>query len=98
MTQEQPTPGAGSAGATDDLPADALPVPGPTPGAPAGAPTDTGTDPRSGSGLDELEGLDDLPVAEHVARFTTVHDTLRARLDRAPDAGRDDGPDAGPRR
>lgn len=27
-----------------------------------------------------LDGLDDLPPAEHVARFEAVHDALRAHL------------------
>jgi hypothetical protein len=48
--------------------------------------------------LDGIEGLDDLPVGEHVERFTRVHDALRARLDGAPDGGQDDAPDAGPGR
>ncbi|MCP2267131.1 hypothetical protein ACFQHV_07820 [Promicromonospora thailandica] len=30
--------------------------------------------------LDGLDGLDDLPPAEHVARFEAVHDALRAHL------------------
>ncbi|ACZ30370.1 hypothetical protein Xcel_1339 [Xylanimonas cellulosilytica DSM 15894] len=48
------------------------------------------SDPRPDSALgthtperDALSGLDDLdelPVAEHVARFEAVHDALRARL------------------
>lgn len=110
MTQDQPTPGAASAGAADDpfagAPAEAPAGPpagaGPTPRAPSG--TDRGA--GSENAVDELDGLDDLPVAEHVARFTAVHDALRARLDGAPGAvpgavpaaWQDDAPDAGPRR
>jgi hypothetical protein len=30
--------------------------------------------------VDALADLDELPVAEHVARFEAVHDALRARL------------------
>ncbi|PUB20945.1 hypothetical protein C8K30_115156 [Promicromonospora sp. AC04] len=30
--------------------------------------------------LDALDGLDDLPPADHVARFEAVHDALRAHL------------------
>ncbi|MFC4631028.1 hypothetical protein ACFO6V_22460 [Promicromonospora alba] len=39
-------------------------------------------DPDAGvrSALDALDGLDDLPPAEHVARFEAVHDALRAHL------------------
>jgi len=94
MTQDQSTPGAGSADVADDPAVDVSATARPTPRAPAGA----GSGPSTGIGIDELEGLDDLPVAEHVGRFTAVHDALRARLDGAPDAGQDDGPDAGPRR
>ncbi|WP_277210731.1 hypothetical protein [Isoptericola croceus] len=31
--------------------------------------------------LAPLDGLDDLPTDQHVARFETVHDRLRALLD-----------------
>ncbi|MFD6137130.1 hypothetical protein [Isoptericola sp. NPDC060257] len=92
MTQDQSTPGASA----DDPAADAPAVARPTPRPPGGP----GTGPVSGA--DELEGLDDLPLAEHVERFTAVHDVLRARLDGAPGTGpdgvQDEGPDAGPRR
>ncbi|WP_369372127.1 hypothetical protein AB1046_02085 [Promicromonospora sp. Populi] len=39
-------------------------------------------DPESGvrHALDALDGLDDLPPAEHVARFEAVHDALRVHL------------------
>ncbi|MFD2795951.1 hypothetical protein ACFS27_20485 [Promicromonospora vindobonensis] len=39
-------------------------------------------DPDAGvrSALDALDGLDDLPPADHVARFEAVHDALRAHL------------------
>ncbi len=37
--------------------------------------------------LAPLEGLDELPVAEHVARFEAVHDALRARLESRPAVG-----------
>jgi hypothetical protein len=30
--------------------------------------------------LDALDGLDNLPPAEHAARFEAVHDALRAHL------------------
>ena len=33
-----------------------------------------------------LAGLDDLPVAEHVAVFERAHEELRAALDARPDA------------
>ena len=37
-----------------------------------------------GSGA-PLEGLDDLPLSDHVAAFEATHDALRARLEgRAP--------------
>lgn len=32
------------------------------------------------SALDGLDGLEDLPPADHVARFEAVHDALRAHL------------------
>lgn len=55
----------------------------------AGAPgPGTAADGAQPSVTDSLAGLDDLPVGAHVARFTAVHDTLRARLD-----GRDDQDD-----
>ena len=40
------------------------------------------TDPETGvrRALDTLDGLDDLPPADHVARFEVVHDALRAQL------------------
>jgi len=67
-----------------------------THGAPPADPT---AEPSTGAGFGDLDGLDDLPVAEHVERFTRVHDALRARLDGAPDdGGHDGGADAGPRR
>ncbi|MFF2453637.1 hypothetical protein [Isoptericola sp. NPDC058082] len=98
MTQDQPTTGAVPADPTADratAPAAEAPAAArPTPRPPRAPGADTG--PRTG--VDELEGLDDLPVAEHVERFAAVHDALRARLDGAPDAGQDDGPAAGPRR
>ena len=101
MTQDQSTPGAASAGPADD-PAVEASAARPTPGPPSGTGRGTGSGTGSHSGVGELEGLDDLPVAEHVERFTAVHDALRARLDGAPDAapdiGQDDAPDAGPRR
>ncbi len=31
-------------------------------------------------GVELLDGLEDLPVAEHVARFEAVHEELSARL------------------
>lgn len=34
--------------------------------------------------LAPLEGLDELPTDQHVARFEAVHDRLRARLDDGP--------------
>lgn len=39
-------------------------------------------DPEAGvrRALDTLDGLDELPPAEHVARFEAVHDALRAHL------------------
>ncbi|MFC8597092.1 hypothetical protein [Isoptericola sp. NPDC057191] len=50
--------------------------------------------------LAELEGLDDIPVGEHVERFARVHDFLRARLDGEPEPGErgDAGPGTGPAR
>lgn len=41
------------------------------------APADTGV-------VGMLTDLDDLPVAEHVARFEALHDVLQARLAGAP--------------
>lgn len=37
--------------------------------------------------VDPFAGLDELPVAEHVARFEAVHDGLRARLAGEPADG-----------
>ena len=93
MTQDQSTPGAASADPADD-PAVEASAARPTPRPPAGIRRDTGPDTGPDTAVGELEGLDDLPVAEHVQRFTAVHDALRARLD----DGQDDAPDAGPRR
>lgn len=72
-------------------------TPGATPPEPdadgAGA-RDGGADPLAG-----LEGLDDVPVGEHVERFTRAHDALRARLDGSPDDGpAEGGTAAGPGR
>ncbi|WP_218926052.1 hypothetical protein [Xylanimonas oleitrophica] len=39
-----------------------------------------------------LEGLDGLPLDEHVSRFEAVHDRLRARLEAEP---RDSGAGGG---
>jgi hypothetical protein len=36
--------------------------------------------------LDSMDGLDDLPVAEHVAVFERAHEVLRGALDARPDA------------
>ncbi|MFI2102696.1 hypothetical protein ACH436_05350 [Isoptericola sp. NPDC019693] len=84
MTQDPPTHDGSTAGTSHRDASDQAPRPVPT------APRDPG----SGAGIDDLDGLDDLPVAEHVERFTRVHDALRARLD----AGQDDAPAAEPRR
>lgn len=41
--------------------------------------------PGTGAPLAPLEGLDDLPLGDHVAAFEATHDALRARLEgRAP--------------
>ncbi|SKC82410.1 hypothetical protein [Krasilnikoviella flava] len=85
MTEEHATPGATTGPVT---------VPGPRAG---DAPVTAMSAATSGD-LDGLEGLDDLPVGEHVERFTQVHDALRARLDGAPEGAHGDGPDAGPGR
>jgi hypothetical protein len=45
---------------------------------PAGGPADPDAGVRHA--LDALDGLGDLPPAEHVARFEAVHDALRAHL------------------
>ena len=45
---------------------------------PAGGPADPDAGVRHA--LDALDELDDLPPAEHVARFEVVHDALRAHL------------------
>lgn len=45
---------------------------------PASGPADPGG--GVGSAIDLLDGLDDLPPADHVARFEAVHDALRAHL------------------
>ena len=46
------------------------------------APSSSLADPDAGvrNALDALDGLDDLPPADHVARFEAVHDALRAHL------------------
>ncbi|MEU3269193.1 hypothetical protein ABZ639_00020 [Saccharomonospora sp. NPDC006951] len=56
------------------------PVPGPPPGMTGPAPQDT--DPRAGieEAIAGLEGLADLPLAEHVERFDTVHTELAVAL------------------
>jgi len=43
-------------------------------------------DPRVDAVLDSLEGLDDLPVEEHVAVFDKAHEELRGALDARPEA------------
>lgn len=45
---------------------------------PSTSPAGSGTGVRDALGA--LDGLDDLPPAEHVARFEAVHDALRAHL------------------
>jgi len=50
---------------------------------PSTGPADPGpADPDMGirTALGALDGLDDLPPADHVARFEAVHDALRAHL------------------
>ncbi|MEU2200242.1 hypothetical protein [Isoptericola sp. NPDC019482] len=90
MTQDPSTHGVPPADATaepseraTDAPdaTDERPRPVPTP------PTIPSTGLSTSAGVGDLEGLDELPVAEHVERFTRVHDALRARLDGGPDAG-----------
>lgn len=49
-------------------------------GAPADADAGAAADAGVRGALDALDGLDDLPPAEHVARFEAVHDALRAHL------------------
>lgn len=39
----------------------------------------------SSAPLEPLDGLDELPTGEHVARYEAVHERLRARLDDAVD-------------
>jgi hypothetical protein len=51
---------------------------------PSSGPADPDTGIRHA--LDTLDGLDDLPLADHVASFEQVHDELRAHLN--GDAGR----------
>jgi hypothetical protein len=36
--------------------------------------------------LDSMDGLDDLPVDDHVAVFERAHEVLRGALDARPDA------------
>ncbi len=61
----------------------------------SGEPTPAAPDVAPDGAVDlSLEGLDDLPLAEHVARFTAVHDALRARLDTPAQHDRDRGPGA----
>ncbi|HEV6953731.1 MAG TPA: hypothetical protein VKY86_10850 [Promicromonospora sp.] len=43
-------------------------------------PEQPGTDDAVRRALDGLDGLADLPTAEHVGRFEAVHDALRAHL------------------
>jgi hypothetical protein len=47
-------------------------------GEPAGGPADPDAGIRDALGA--LDGLDDLPPADHVGRFEAVHDALRAHL------------------
>ncbi|MCK9793865.1 hypothetical protein M1843_08920 [Isoptericola sp. 4D.3] len=45
---------------------------------------------------DGLDGLDEIPVSEHVERFSRIHEVLRARLDGEPEAEQGDAvPDTG---
>jgi hypothetical protein len=37
--------------------------------------------PDTGAPLAALEGLDDLPLSDHVAAFEAAHDALRTRLE-----------------
>jgi hypothetical protein len=48
-------------------------------------PVRTGDD-RVDAVLDSLDGLEDLPVTEHVAVFERAHEELRSALDARPDA------------
>ncbi|MFE7405717.1 hypothetical protein [Isoptericola sp. NPDC057559] len=88
MTQDPVTPGGA--------------VPGPPRG--AGQPvgdgartTDVAATTAGGAGpLAGLDGLDEVPVGEHVERFARVHDALRARLDGEPEPGERDGTDPHP--
>lgn len=84
MTQDSATPGAATPGDTPAADPDTAAVLTPDEAPAPGA-------------LDGLDGLDDLPVGEHVERFTHVHDVLRARLDGREEQGAT-GPDAGPAR
>jgi hypothetical protein len=75
----------GGSGAPGGRPEAATPVP-PRPGPPV--PTaPRATAPVADAALELVEGLDVLPVAEHVARFEAVHDALRARLESRPGTG-----------
>jgi hypothetical protein len=40
--------------------------------------------PVSAGPVDDLDQLDRLPVAEHVAHFEAIHDALRSRLEARP--------------
>jgi len=96
MTQDPVTPGGVVAEPVRD--AEQPPTDGARPGDARDtdlAPATAGTGPLAG-----LDGLDRLPVSEHVERFAQVHDVLRARLDGEPEPGERDGgtPRPGPAR
>ncbi len=57
-------------------------APRPVPGPPPGHHRENATDPHIAidQAVAALDDLDDLPLAEHVERFDTVHTTLAAAL------------------
>jgi hypothetical protein len=75
------------AGAAPDGGAGAGPRPAPPRPGPPRAVVPEAAAPADADALAPLDGLDALPVAEHVDRFETVHDALRARLESRPTAG-----------
>jgi hypothetical protein len=57
------------------------PVPHPVPGPPTGAPADRDTVvAQVRQAVDRLDGLDGLPITEHVTRFEATHAALTEAL------------------
>ena len=78
---QRPVPGPPRPGSAP-FPAPALGTapPAPAPGAALSAADGRAEDARTGAASDRLAGLDELPVAEHVAVFQAEHERLQREL------------------